>query len=689
MDLLKQSTAVTLLIGPFVDSTDGVTAEDALTISQADVRLSSNGGNMAQKHESTACTHDELGYYTCPLDTTDTGTLGVLKVMVSEAGALPVWQEYMVVPAAVYDSIVAGSDKLPVDAQEWQSVAITSGSVPAAAAGGAGGLALVGSKTDLVDAPNGTAITAIQNGLSTYAGGDTAGTTTLLSRLTATRAAYIDALNVTGLVASAADIAAITQAARVRIVVPAMMERPDSESLAYRVWVYAYNEQHQAEDLDSSPTVTAENNVGTDRSANLSAVTKPGGTTGTYYVDYTVAVAHAVEGLVLKVTATEGTVATTYAQATIVVDTTAVDFTATDRATLATISGYVDDLETRLTAQRAANLDELGAANLPADVDTLKGYCDILDDATNGLAAIKTMLTTAAGDVAGLDGSTMLTAAAVKSAIEAAGSHLALIKAVTDTLSGAATGGVFSAEALANAPGGDLTAEGIDTQLSGTHGAGTWGGAAGSGSRTVTVTVQTSGGTVYANVPVTCNNQSETGTSYTLNTNSLGQATFYLTDGDWRAIAAGSNLQSGGATNFAVNGPETPTVTVTAVTVPATTSADNYLLYGYERKLEADAAFGASGVTVKVLSVDSAGQYDAAADACRRIMGTSYATDATGLWSFEVAKALADRRLKLRFTWTDAASITQTEEWQATILASAANPQDQIAWADLSPTKTR
>jgi len=36
-----------------------------------------------------------------------------------------------------------------------------------------------------------------------------------------------------------------------------------------------------------------------------------------------------------------------------------------------------------------ARLAELAAANLPADVDTLKTYCDILDHATNGLAAIK------------------------------------------------------------------------------------------------------------------------------------------------------------------------------------------------------------------------------------------------------------------------------------------------------------
>lgn len=41
---LEQSTAVTVKIGPFVDETDGFSAEDGLTISQADIRLSKNGG---------------------------------------------------------------------------------------------------------------------------------------------------------------------------------------------------------------------------------------------------------------------------------------------------------------------------------------------------------------------------------------------------------------------------------------------------------------------------------------------------------------------------------------------------------------------------------------------------------------------------------------------------------------------
>jgi hypothetical protein len=112
---LKQSTAVTLKIGPFLDEDDGKTAETALTIAQADVRLSKNGGNIAQKNEATSCTHDELGIYGCPIDATDTATLGTLQLFVHESGALPVWHEFMVVPANVWDSMF-GADYLQVDA---------------------------------------------------------------------------------------------------------------------------------------------------------------------------------------------------------------------------------------------------------------------------------------------------------------------------------------------------------------------------------------------------------------------------------------------------------------------------------------------------------------------------------------------------------------------------------------------
>jgi hypothetical protein len=120
--LLKQSTAVTVKIGPFVDDSDGKTAETGLTLTQADIRLSKNGGNMAQKNQADAATTDELGYYDCDLDTTDTNTLGRLQIMVHESGALPVYHEYMVVTANYYDSI-CGSDVLQSDLTQMGGVA--------------------------------------------------------------------------------------------------------------------------------------------------------------------------------------------------------------------------------------------------------------------------------------------------------------------------------------------------------------------------------------------------------------------------------------------------------------------------------------------------------------------------------------------------------------------------------------
>lgn len=114
---LKQSTAVTVKIGPFVDDTDFKTAETALTISQADIRLSKNGGAFAQSNNAAGATHDASGYYGVPLDTTDTGTLGTLRVFVAESGALQVWQDFMVVPANVWDSFF-GADLLQVDSTQ-------------------------------------------------------------------------------------------------------------------------------------------------------------------------------------------------------------------------------------------------------------------------------------------------------------------------------------------------------------------------------------------------------------------------------------------------------------------------------------------------------------------------------------------------------------------------------------------
>ena len=121
--LLKQSTAKTLRFGPFVDSTDGNTEETGLTISQADIRLSKNGGAFAQTNDASGATHDEKGWYYLQLDATDTNTLGPLTVNIHESGALPVWADFLVVPGNIYDSLVSGSDYLDISLVQWLGTA--------------------------------------------------------------------------------------------------------------------------------------------------------------------------------------------------------------------------------------------------------------------------------------------------------------------------------------------------------------------------------------------------------------------------------------------------------------------------------------------------------------------------------------------------------------------------------------
>jgi hypothetical protein len=120
---LKQSTAATVKVGPFLD-TDGAVVT-GLTIAQADIRLSKNGGNIAQSNNAAGATHDELGVYDVPLDATDTGTLGRLDLYISESGALIVHHEYVVLPANVFDSGIGATDVLQVDVAQWLGTAVS------------------------------------------------------------------------------------------------------------------------------------------------------------------------------------------------------------------------------------------------------------------------------------------------------------------------------------------------------------------------------------------------------------------------------------------------------------------------------------------------------------------------------------------------------------------------------------
>lgn len=123
---LRNGTAVEIKLGPFVDATDGFTPETGLTISQADVRLAKNGGDWAQKSESTTLVHEENGWYRCLLDATDTATPGILVVAVNESGARPVYRTFMVIDPDMYDHLLdqASGDGFPVNVVNWDGASV-------------------------------------------------------------------------------------------------------------------------------------------------------------------------------------------------------------------------------------------------------------------------------------------------------------------------------------------------------------------------------------------------------------------------------------------------------------------------------------------------------------------------------------------------------------------------------------
>lgn len=112
MSELKQSTATYILIGPFLDVTDGSTPETGLSPT---VYISKAGGALSARSSSTSISHSRDGFYRVHLNATDTNTTGPLVVEVTASGThLPVTYVYSVVTANWYDSKYS-TDELNVD----------------------------------------------------------------------------------------------------------------------------------------------------------------------------------------------------------------------------------------------------------------------------------------------------------------------------------------------------------------------------------------------------------------------------------------------------------------------------------------------------------------------------------------------------------------------------------------------
>jgi hypothetical protein len=106
MQYLRQSTASQeVLIGPFLDDTDGKTAETGLTIANTDIKVWKTGGTTEASKNSGGGTHIAAGRYYTVLDATDTDTIGPLEINVAVSGALPVKLRCCVLDEAVFDAL--------------------------------------------------------------------------------------------------------------------------------------------------------------------------------------------------------------------------------------------------------------------------------------------------------------------------------------------------------------------------------------------------------------------------------------------------------------------------------------------------------------------------------------------------------------------------------------------------------
>ena len=166
MLFLKQSTSVTIQMGPFVDKTDGVALETglaaALDNATTGIRLTKNGATQVDRNDATAPAHDGMGLYTVVLDATDTGTLGTLRIIFEEAATcLPVWEDFMIMPANSFDSMF-GSDALDVSVIEWLG---TAAATPTTAGVPEVDVTFVGGSAE--DLPTATLLAAAQTDLDT------------------------------------------------------------------------------------------------------------------------------------------------------------------------------------------------------------------------------------------------------------------------------------------------------------------------------------------------------------------------------------------------------------------------------------------------------------------------------------------------------------------------------------------
>ena len=112
MLVLKQSTAIDIRMGPFVDAADGVTPETGITLAGADQAevLKANGAATVAMAGTFAAVTGCDGWYDYTVAAGDVDTVGEVVFVVQDSSvSLPVFVRAQVVEEAIYDALYAAS----------------------------------------------------------------------------------------------------------------------------------------------------------------------------------------------------------------------------------------------------------------------------------------------------------------------------------------------------------------------------------------------------------------------------------------------------------------------------------------------------------------------------------------------------------------------------------------------------
>jgi hypothetical protein len=125
MRFLRNNTAVIITVGPFYDKTDGVTIETGLTITNERITLTADtdagsaptnildnvtGATSGTSNDLNYITGNDAGMMQLELSASDTNRLGRMMLSITDAANhVPVFHEFMVMPALIYDTFFASS----------------------------------------------------------------------------------------------------------------------------------------------------------------------------------------------------------------------------------------------------------------------------------------------------------------------------------------------------------------------------------------------------------------------------------------------------------------------------------------------------------------------------------------------------------------------------------------------------